>query len=183
MDLSGLRLRSPRLALTSFEPDDAADVREPVTPSLTRYLSFEPAPSAEAFAEIWRQWLAEMVAGTNLMLVVRLLASGEFLGVTGLHGLDGGEPEAGIWIKEAAHGLGYGREAVAAALDWAVDALGIRSVVYPVVAANRASRRLAERLGGAIIDTRRLTKPGGVEHPVVVYRIPATRASGAAVAG
>jgi hypothetical protein len=38
---------------------------------------------------------------------------------------------------------------------------------------NGPSRRLAESLGGTIIGTQLLRKADGVEHPEVVYRIPA----------
>jgi hypothetical protein len=51
--------------------------------------------------------------------------------------------------------------------------LGKQGVLYPVVEQNGPSRRLAERLGGRIIGTRLLRKAAGLEHPEVVYRIPA----------
>jgi RimJ/RimL family protein N-acetyltransferase len=93
--------------------------------------------------------------------------------VAALHHTDAAEPEAGIWIKQAQHGNGYGREAIAMIVAFADNALGKRAVVYPVVEQNLPSRRLAESLGGRVIATRTLRKAGGVEHPQVVYRIPA----------
>ena len=51
--------------------------------------------------------------------------------------------------------------------------LGKQAVVYPVVEQNGPSRRLAESLGGKIIGTRLLRKAAGIEHPEIVYRIPA----------
>ncbi|MBO0754557.1 MAG: GNAT family N-acetyltransferase, partial [Bradyrhizobiaceae bacterium] len=86
---------------------------------------------------------------------------------------DAAEPEAGIWIKEPQHGNGYGREAIAMIVAFAANDLGKRAVVYPVVEQNGPSRRLAESLGGRIIGTRLLRKASGIEHPEVVYRIPA----------
>src|SRR5205807_3377603 len=88
-----------------------------------------------------------------------------------LHGIGRGEPELGIWIKEAAHGRGYGREAIAALLRWAGAHLGVTGFVYPVAEGNGPSRRLAESLGGAIIAMRKLRKPTGVILDEVVYRI------------
>lgn len=173
MDLRRTALSSKRLALTAFVPDDAAEIFAAVTPTLTRFMAFEPSPSLDAFAGVWRAWLPQMAAGTELILVVRSKATGEFLGVAGLHGIGNAEPEAGIWIKESAHGLGYGREAVAAAITWAGRALAVPAFLYPVVEANRPSRRLAESLGGVAIGTRRLRKSAGIEYPEVVYRVPA----------
>jgi RimJ/RimL family protein N-acetyltransferase len=177
VDLRDTVLSSERLSLKAFAAGDAAEVFEAVTPSLTRFMAFEPSPSPEAFAQVWRGWFPKMAAGAELMLIVRLAATGEFLGIVGLHGLDGdlngAEPETGIWIKETAHGFGYGREAVATAIAWAARALDMRDFLYPVVEENAASRRLAESLGGVIVGTRRLRKPAGIEHPMVVYRIPA----------
>lgn len=171
MDLRSTALSSKRLALTAFVPDDAAEIFAAVTPTLTRFMAFEPSPSLDAFAGVWCAWLPQMAAGMELILVVRLKATGELLGVAGLHGIGNAEPETGIWIKESAHGLGYGREAVIAAIAWAGRALAVPAFLYPVVEENRPSRRLAESLGGLVVGTRRLRKPAGLEHPEVVYRI------------
>jgi RimJ/RimL family protein N-acetyltransferase len=157
--------------LTAFAPDDAAEVFAAVTPTLTRFMAFKPSPSLAAFADTWQAWPPQMAAGTELILVLRLRSSGEFLGIAGLHALGSSEPETGIWIKESAHGFGYGREAVATVIAWAGRELGAQAFLYPVVEQNRRSRRLAESLGGVVVGTRRLRKPA-VEYPEVVYRIP-----------
>lgn len=176
MDLCSTALPSKRLSLRAFTADDAAEVFDAVTPTLTRYMSFEPSPSREAFAEIWQEWLPQMTAGTAAFLVVRANTTGELLGVAGLHGIGGDEPEAGIWIREPAHGRGYGREAISAMIRWASTFFGARGFRWPVVEENWPSRRLAESLGGVIVGRGRLCKPGGIEHPEVIYRIPTLRA-------
>jgi RimJ/RimL family protein N-acetyltransferase len=56
-------------------------------------------------------------------------------------------------------------------IAWAAAQAGAGAVLWPVVEANRPSRRLAEGLGGAVIGAGRWRK-GDVEHPEVVYRIP-----------
>ena len=96
------------------------------------------------------------------MFVVRLQSTGEFLGMAGLHHIGDPEPEIGIWIKEAAHGFGYGRDAVATAIAWASSELGATGFIYPVVKENWPSRHLAESLGGTLVGTRTLTKASGV---------------------
>ena len=111
-DLRAIALTSRRLELKSFSPADAPDSFAVTTSTLTRYMGWLPSTSPEAFAEVWREWLLQMKAGTDVYLVIRLKVTGDFLGMVGLHGI-GPPPTIGIWVKEAAHGLGYGREAVA----------------------------------------------------------------------
>jgi len=172
MDLSSVSLSSQRLHLKSFTGDDAREAFEAATPAIARFMSWEPAPSLEAFAPIWESWIPKMQAGADLSLTVRRNPSLEFLGVAGLHNIDTDEPEVGIWIKESQHGHGFGREAVAMIVAFAAEELGKRALVYPVVEQNGPSRHLAESLGGRIIGTRLLRKAVGIEHPEVVYRIP-----------
>jgi RimJ/RimL family protein N-acetyltransferase len=173
VDLRRTTLSSDRLSLAAFTPRDAAEVFDAVTPTLTRFMAFEPSPSLPAFAGVWGAWLPRMAAGTELYLVLRLKATGEFPGIAGLHGVGKSEPETGIWIRENAHGFGYGREAIATLTAWAGRECGAQAFIYPVVEENGPSRRLAEGLGGVVVGTRLLRKSADIEHPEVVYRIPA----------
>src|SRR5262249_46574804 len=157
-----------------FTAADADEVFDAVTPSLTRFLAFEPSPSRAAFAEVWRPWLPQMARGTHLYLVVRLAGSREFLGVAGLRDVGGPEPEVGIWIKEPAQRRGYGSEAVRAMIDWAARRPETESFLYPVAAENQRSRRIAERLGGDAIATRDNPK----FTTTVLYRIPVAASGG-----
>lgn len=168
MDLSSVSLSSQRLLLQSFTGDDAREAFEGATPTIARFMVWEPASSFESFAPIWQSWIPAMRAGTDVNFTVRHNPSREFLGAAGLHHIDADEPEVGIWIKEAQHGYGYGREAIATIVAFAGDELGKRAVLYPVIEQNGPSRRLAEGLGGRVIGTRLLRKGSGV-----VYRIPA----------
>jgi len=85
MDLSSISLRPNRLLLTAFVPTDAPDAFAGATPTLSRYMGWDPAPSPEAFEQIWRSWLPMMVAGTDVSIAVRLASTYEFLGMVGLH--------------------------------------------------------------------------------------------------
>jgi RimJ/RimL family protein N-acetyltransferase len=170
-DVATVALTSPRLSLTSFVPGDAAESFAVTTPTLARYMGWLPSPSLEAFAEVWRAWLPQMRAGTDVYLVVRLRATGVFLGMAGLHGI-GSDPTIGIWIKEAAHGSGYGREAVETVIAWASQQLGAESFIYPVMAANRPSMHLAESLGGVFASKREIRRSDGMVFEEIVYRIP-----------
>ncbi len=114
LNLTNVSIHSPRLLLRSFTEVDAPESFASATPTLTRFMGWEPSPTLSAFAEVWREWLPRMAAGTDLHLAIRLRVSGEFVGMAGLHRIGEPGPEVGIWIKESAHGCGYGREAVAA---------------------------------------------------------------------
>jgi len=177
LDLSAIALTSDRLSLRAFTAHDAAEAFNNATAAVTRFMAWDPSPSLEAFAAVWREWLPRMRAGTDAFLVLRLRSTGEFLGAAGLHGIGGPEMELGIWLKEAAHGVGYGREAIAAIATWAATHLAAESFIYPVVEQNRPSRRLAESLGGVVVGGRVLRKASGVVLDEVVYRVPGTLTS------
>src|SRR5208282_1744025 len=150
-DLTGVELLATRLSLRTFTSADAPEIFAAVCPTITRFMSWDPSPSLAAFAEVWRQWLPRMTAGTDLRLVIRLASTDEFLGVAGVHRIGSPEPEVGIWIKEAAHGLGYGRESIVAIVKWAPAHTGAAAFIYPVAEQNHRSRRLAESLRGTIV--------------------------------
>ena len=174
-DLTSIELFANRLALRAFTPADAPEVFVAASPAIARFMSWDPSPSLAAFAEVWSQWLLRMAAGTDLSLVIRLRVTDEFLGVAGMHRIGSAEPEVGIWLKETAQGFGYGREAVAAIVQWAPAHIGATALIYPVAKQNLPSRRLAESLHGAIVGERKLRKSSGVVLDEVVYRIPAAR--------
>ena len=172
-DLTSIKLVANRLSLRTFTPADAPEIFAAVSPTITRFTAWDPSPSPAAFAEVWRQWLPRMTAGTDLSLVIRLRATDEFLGVAGIHCIGSAEPEVGIWLKETAHGLGYGREAIGAIVEWAPAQIRAAALIYPVAKQNLPSRRLAESLHGTIVGERKLRKSSGVVLDEVVYRIPA----------
>lgn len=161
-------IRSERLSIKPFAPGDADDAFGFITPTLTRYLSFEPAASPTVFENIWREWLKKIDAGVDFAFTIRDRESGMFLGLAGLHRTGDPEPELGIWIREDRHGNAYGREAVQAVARWAATMFAPSGFTYPVAVDNSPSRRLVEALGGQVIGTR--TSP---KYESVVYRVPA----------
>jgi RimJ/RimL family protein N-acetyltransferase len=91
-----------------------------------------------------------------------------------LEDADSVSAELGLWLKESAHGQGFGLEVVAtlvewghATVEWGHATLGKASFIYPVAVQNTASRRIAEKLRGEIIGNRKNPK-----YKSVVYRIP-----------
>ncbi|MDR0225579.1 MAG: GNAT family N-acetyltransferase [Burkholderiaceae bacterium] len=168
MPWTDLAITCAHLVLRPFTAADADEALACITPTLTRYLSFDPPADGQAFEAVWRGWLAGMASGTDWNFVLRERGSGRFLGLLGLHRAHEAEPELGIWIREDAHGKGHGREAVAALAAWARAQFAPRAFVYPVAEANTASRRIAQGLGGEVVARQQRPK-----YPAVVYRIPA----------
>lgn len=160
-------ITSDRLSIKPFAALDADETFRCITPTLTRYLSFDPAPSKDVFNAIWQTWLPKIDAGVDFAFAIRQRASGSFVGLAGLHRTNDAEPELGIWVRETEHGRGYGREAVQAVAAWAVQTFGPAAFIYPVAKANTPSRRLAESLGGSVVGERTASK-----YDSVVYRIP-----------
>lgn len=171
MDLSVLTLTTDRLRLSAYCEADAAGIHAYVTPTMTRYLSFDPLESVDELIALDHVWVEHSRAGTEVAVTVRQIDNGSFVEMAGLHYCDDPEPEVGIWIREGFHGRGFGKEAIAALAHFTGDVLGEAAVIYLVVDANTCSRRIAEGLGGTIIDHRVLHKPSGLKQPLVVYRI------------
>ncbi|MGX7872844.1 GNAT family N-acetyltransferase [Mesorhizobium sp. ORM6] len=170
MGCQGRGNQSERLRLGLFRADHAEEVFDAITPAITRFMQWEPPRSPAAFAEVWRSWLVPILDGSDLHFVVRALADDRCLGLVGLHAAQTASPELGIWIREDAQGKGIGREAIAAVVEWASGRLNPDCFEYPVAEENVASRRIAEGLGGSIVETRSNSK-----YTSVVYRIPNLR--------
>ncbi|WP_027054162.1 GNAT family N-acetyltransferase [Mesorhizobium erdmanii] len=169
-DASSVEIKSGRLRLKLFTADDAEDVFAAITPAITRFMQWEPPRSPTAFAEVWRSWLAPILDGSDLHFVVRSLADDRCLGLVGLHAAQTASPEIGVWIRQDVHGKSIGREAVAALVTWASNDLNPDCFAYPVAEDNLASRRIAEGLGGSIVETR-----SNAKYISVIYRIPNLR--------
>ncbi len=60
VDLSSVSLSSERLLLKSFTGDDAREAFLAATPTIARFMSWEPAPSLEVFERIWQSWIPKM---------------------------------------------------------------------------------------------------------------------------
>jgi RimJ/RimL family protein N-acetyltransferase len=78
-----------------------------------------------------------------------------------------GLPEMGWLFASHAHGKGYAREAIAAGLDWADEALQGQDVVAIINPDNLPSIRVAEKTG----FTERMEAMYG-EEPILLFRRP-----------
>ena len=131
----------------------ASDLRRTTIPSERLSLtSFEQADAGAVFAAIDRTLARFMVWDPPTSL-------------------EAFERTGADWLKEGAHGKGYGREAAHALLNWLRDAMRVEFVHYPVVAGDIPSKRLAEALGGKKGGSHAHRKAWGAELKVLEYRI------------
>ncbi|MDI3249668.1 MULTISPECIES: GNAT family N-acetyltransferase [Pseudomonas] len=148
VDTHPIRILSQRLSIEPFCEQDAVESFPCITPSLTRYMSWEPPASLEEYAQVWGRWLPAIADGSDIVFTIRERVGARFTGLVGLHHTGSETPELGIWVREDKHGLGLGGEAVRAVVQWASQWVVAKYFIYPVATQNRASRRIAEALGG-----------------------------------
>jgi len=158
-------IQSPRLQLSQFQMTDAPEVFAGITPAIAKFMRWEPPSWSEYVTRCEKR---EPAAEANqFSFVIWRLDNRECLGMASFEDADAVSPEVGLWLKESAHGQGFGREVVAALVKWGHATFGKGSFLYPVAVENTASRRIAEKLGGEIIGSRSNSK-----YESVVYRIP-----------
>lgn len=149
-DLTQFRLETERLLLIPITMDYAEVIFDEFTPEVTFYMHPRSPHRIEETIHFIRESLIGLERGTNLQLVVLKKETLEFLGCTGLHDLSSRVPEFGIWLKQSAHGHGFGMEAIVALHHWAMEHLEFEYIKYPVDEENYASRRIPEALKGVI---------------------------------
>jgi RimJ/RimL family protein N-acetyltransferase len=169
--LTGVIIDSPRLRLVPTSESYAEDVFQNFTAEITTYMLPAPPAVVDETLQFLRKARSQVESGTDLQVVVLLKPGQEFLGHAGLHGVDTRTPELGIWIKKAEHAHGYGREAVTALADWAVDNLMFEYLKYPVDRRNVPSRRIPESLGGRIEAEYEEVNGSGFRLDLLEYRI------------
>ena len=169
---TGVIIPAGRVLLRPISERDTWQVFENFTAEVTRYMVPQPSDRVADTIQFIRRSLAGMARGENLQLVIIDKASGEFLGGCGLHGKGTPRtPELGIWLKVAAHGNGYGREAITALVQWAEQNLLYDYLIYPVDKDNIPSRKIPQTLGGEIFEETICPRQDGSILNIVIYRI------------
>lgn len=171
MNLAEIVIESDRLLQIAITQDYAADIFLHFTKEVTTFMYPQPAEQFQETTAFIARSIVGLQAGTNLQLVILHRETKEFLGCSGLHNLDCGHPELGIWLKPAAHGHAYGLEAIGALIAWAQERLDYEYLKYPVDISNTASKRIPEFYGGVAADRHPLTNLAGKTLDIVEYRI------------
>src|SRR4051812_29349781 len=148
LDLTTETIRTDRLLLRPFRPDDAATVfRACSDAEVQRWISAIPTPYTEADAAQWVGRFAPAERAEGRGLPVAIEADGELVGSGGAHFVPGRlGPEIGYWIAPWARRKGYAAEAAKALAGWAFTHGAARVHLYTDVR-NEASQRVAERAG------------------------------------
>jgi RimJ/RimL family protein N-acetyltransferase len=148
VDLATAALRTERLVLRPFRPDDVDPVhRASQDPEAQRWIGALPVPYTRADARRFVEDVAPRERRERSGLSVVVEADGEFAGTAGLH-LQRGRlgPEIGYSIACWARGRGYATETARALADWALGHGAARVHLY-VDVRNTASLAVARRAG------------------------------------
>lgn len=86
-----------------------------------------------------------------LCLVIRLLDTGEAIGVTGL-GIAEGRAEVGYLLLPAFYGQGFGTESLDALIQWAVRMQDVTRFKAVVTEGNTASERVLQKAGFKLVE-------------------------------
>lgn len=167
----GVRLETARLRLEPVSRDDRQDVFREFTPAIATFMYPKPPQEISETDEFLSHAVRQNVSGTDLHLAIRQRNTAEFFGLCGIQQLQTLTPELGIWLKQAAHGQGYGKEAIARLKAWADEHLDYECLRYPVDRRNVASRKLAEHLGGRVVGEYEKMNLSGRMLEVLEYRI------------
>jgi ribosomal-protein-serine acetyltransferase len=142
-------LRTPRLVLEPTSASHAEGMWAAVAASLNELGPWMPwavdptrAETGAFTSTCERRW------GESLWNFTILL-SGEVVGSIGLDDYDAlvSSCTLGYWLRSDLAGRGYMTEAAAAVVDFAFDKLGIHRIELQAGVANRASARVAEKVG------------------------------------
>lgn len=162
-----------RLSLRPVADAVAPDIFATLDLTVTRYMVPRPAAKIEETRSFIERSQRSKEEGSELVLTVHRRETGEFLGGCGLHACYGPKaPEIGIWLKSAAHGNGFGKEAVLGMMKWAEENLDIEQFIYPVDRNNGPSRRIPESLGGRVIGEAKKISMSNIELDTIVFSLP-----------
>jgi RimJ/RimL family protein N-acetyltransferase len=146
-------IRTPRLLLRPFSPDDAPALKQAIDENLEHlrpwmsWAMHEPTP-VEGVVERLARYARDFEEGADWVYAVLDGAGERMLGVVGVHVRPGpGEREIGYWLRGDCEGKGYMSEAVAALARAAFERHGARRVEIRCDPHNARSIAVARRLG------------------------------------
>lgn len=169
-------LRTNRLILGRFEPDDAAELQRLADDheiADTTLSIPHPYTLDHALAWIGNQ-RRESVRGRALNFAIRMLPGASLIGSVGLRDVDPEhrQAELGFWIGRKWWGQGYASEAASEVIRFGFDELGLNRIYAHHMARNPAAGRVLGNIGmrqeGVL---RERVRKWGVYEDVVLYAI------------
>jgi 8-oxo-dGTP diphosphatase len=161
---SGVVIDTARLRIRALRDDDLADLVTLIGNwEVARWVSSVPHPYSEADG---REWIAQVqqdhATGRPRRFAIALKETDRIIGGVGLDGSTGEEshePALGYWLGQAYWCNGYGREAVAAIIDYGFRSLGIDTIRAYTDPRNAASQKVLLHCGLINVGEIELTKP------------------------
>ena len=149
-DYSTISIRTDRILLQTITEDYTEEIFREFNAEITTYMHPAPAQDMEETLRFIQVSMERMRVGQNILTVILSPDGDQFLGCAGLHQPHTQTPELGIWLKKAAQGNAYGKEAIHALKAWADQHLNYKYLLYPVDKNNYASRRIPESFNAKI---------------------------------
>ncbi len=171
MDVSKTKIETERLELVPGTMEYAEQIFSEYRDPVIQYMNYRPPESLDILKERIQEREVNMEKGIQLFMAILLKESKEFIGIMALENLNKRNPEMGGWLKESAHGSGYGREAAAALKEWADQHVDYDHILWPCATANTSSCKLAESLGGKVHKEYEKKTARGNVWPFVDYWI------------
>ena len=141
-------------------------------PDVTRFLPWEPAPSADAVRPFLSEQVGRRKRGESLGFAIVYKPSGVMIGSTDLMDLKAqrGQAELGYLLARPFWGQGIMTEATSLTIDYAFGPMNLGRLIAWADQDNWASRRVLEKLGMNLVGMEtRLVK--GENRPYVRYEI------------
>ncbi|WAL58673.1 GNAT family N-acetyltransferase [Thermocoleostomius sinensis] len=170
-NLKTVQLESDRLLLKPISLDYQQEIFAEFTAEITRYMYPKPAETLRETARYIKEAMHQRDRGTDLTLVILTKDYQEFLGLCGVHRLHTSTPELEVWTKIAAHGHGYGREAIHCLKQWLDAQLDYEYLVYTVDQRNQSSRKIPESLKGTPVQAFEKLSMSGTILNLMEYHI------------
>jgi len=160
----GVVIETARLSLRSLRDDDLAELVALIGNwEVARWVSSVPHPYSEADG---REWIGKVrqdhASGHPQRFAIALKETDRIIGGVGLDGDtgdDSDEPALGYWLGQSYWGKGYGREVVAAIIDYGFRTLGVQTIRAYTDPANAASQKVLLSCGLKNAGEIELTKP------------------------
>jgi RimJ/RimL family protein N-acetyltransferase len=143
-------LATARLVLRELRPEDAAAVAAGAGDRrVAQYLIQVPSPYPIALA---RRWVMHRIEwweqGRGVTFAVVPAAGGDLIGTVSLRRyVRDRRAELGYWLAQPAWGQGFATEAARAAVDFGFRELGLARIYAQVLAGNKASLGVCDKLG------------------------------------
>ena len=160
----GVTIETARLRMRPLRDEDLGDLVKLIGNwEVARWTASVPYPYAEADGHEWITLVQQdHASGLPRSFAIALKETDRLIGGVGLNGSTGDESEElalGYWIGQPYWDNGYGREAVAAIIDYGFRTLGLKTIRAHTDPSNAPSQKVLLHCGLKNVGEIGLTKP------------------------